>query len=364
MRNVVAAVTILAVAGGCARFGPQGPQHEAKDMAGEHASGQVTVNWVRKVYGDEKWSGWPDITKWRDTYYICFSNGTAHGTRDHRILLTASEDLEHWNRPEVVLGPPGDHLESFFLETGDRLHIQASWREDAAPAPGEEALPVRTDVVSTKDGSRWSEPAQGYPDRYIFWGQSHHDGKYYVAAHIDPPVCENYLLTSGDGETWESVSLITDDAVTETALCFLESGELMSLSRRSPRDFCLACFASPPYKEWRPVKTDTVIEGAALERIGNRIVAIGRCSEFEGQESIERWYDASRRTGIFFYEDGKLTRQALLPSGGDTGYAGILPVGEREALVVWYSEHEMMDEPDFRYKHCGAIFLASITVAE
>ena len=323
-------------------------------MTTEHLTGAVKVNWVRKVYSDERWSGWPDIAKWDDTYYVCFANGTAHGTRDHRILLLSSRDLERWDGPRTVLGPPGDHLESFFLETDDRLLIQASWRDGD--------VPVHMDVTWSMDGQTWSAPTQAYRDRHIFWGQSRHAGKYYVAAHIDPPVCANYLLESDDGDSWQPVSLISDDAVTETTLCFLESGDLMALSRRSPRDFALASFAAPPYTEWRPVKTDTVLEGAALARLGGRIVAISRGSPFDGQQSIDQWYDVSRRTGIFFYEDGRFERQASLPSGGDTGYPGILPTGPREALVVYYSEHERMDDPDYRYKHCAAIYLASITV--
>ncbi len=328
---------------------------ESREMIEAPPVDGVRINWVKKVYSDEQWNGWPDIAKWKGKYYICFTNGTAHGSRDHKIMLTSSEDLDHWSRPQVALGPPGDHLESFFLETDEKLFIHASWRNGTATP--------HTNIISSNDGTTWRERRQGYLDGYIFWGQSAHGGKFYVAAHIDPPESTNYLLVSEDGEGWEQVSLISDHHTTETVLCFLDSGELMALSRRAPRDFALACFAAPPFAEWRCIKTDTVLEGAALAKIAGRVVAIGRCSEFEGQASIDHWYDESRRTGIFFYQDGALKRQAFLPSGGDTGYPGILRMGNDEALVVYYSEHERMDNPDYRYKHCGAIYLASITVS-
>ncbi len=358
---IIAGVGILAVScvtPGADRAGaaPDTQREESQAVTEAVSSEGVRVNWVRQVYSDAQWSGWPDITEWRGTYYICFANGSAHGARDHRILLTSSRDLQHWTAPQVLFGPPGDHLESFFLKADNKLYVHASWRDDA---PG---VPVHTDFVATEDGKTWQQPRQAYLDRYIFWGQSKSAGRYYVAAHIDAPVCTNYLLASDDADTWREVAVISDDRVTETALCFLDSGELMAFSRRHPRDFGLASFASPPYTEWRHVNTDTVIEGAGLAQIGRRIVAIGRCSQYEGQESIERWYDSSRRTGVFFYEDSALTRQALLPSGGDTGYAGIVPLDHGNALVVYYSEHASMDAPDFRYKHCGAIYLASITV--
>ena len=320
------------------------------------AAAGVRVGWTRRIYADDRWSGWPDIVRWRGTYYVCFANGSAHGSRDHSILLITSENLEVWTEPKVVLGPPGDHLESFFLATEERLFIHASWRDGDQP--------VHTDIILTEDAKTWSDRKQGYDDRYIFWGQSKHDGMFYVAAHIDPPVCENYLLASRNGEQWKQISLITSDRTTETTLCSLSTGELMSLSRRSPRDFVLVCFADPPYTEWRPVKTDTVLEGAAVAEIGERIVAMGRCSEFEGQESIARWYDASRRTGIFFYANGGFRRQALLPSGGDTGYPGILPLEDHRALVVWYSEHERMQDADYQYKRCASIYLATIAITE
>ena len=188
----------------------------------------VRVDWTRRIYTDDQWSGWPDIVRWRGRYYVCFANGSAHGSRDHSILLITSENLEVW----------------------------------------------------------------------------------------------------------------------------------------SPRDFAQVCFADPPYTEWRFVKTDTVLEGAAVAEIGERIVAMGRCSEFEGQESITRWYDASRRTGIFFYENGVFKRQALLPSGGDTGYPGVLPLEDNRALVIWYSEHERMQDADCQYKRCASIYLAAIAITE
>tara|TARA_Y100000588_G_C13729455_1_gene700782 strand:+ start:165 stop:341 length:177 start_codon:yes stop_codon:yes gene_type:complete len=40
------------------------------------------------------------------------------------------------------------------------------------------------------------------------------------------------------------------------------------------------------------------------------------------------------------YEDNDIQLRGVLPSGGDTGYAGILPVGDNKALVAYYSTYE------------------------
>ena len=318
----------------------------------ESVSRGVKIDWVKKIYSDEQWNGWPDLAYWKDVYYICFANGASHGSRDHRIMLTTSRDLERWSPPREVLGPPGNHLESFFLATPENLFIHASCQDGKR---------TYTNSIRSMDGQTWEGRKQAHDDGFIFWGQSEYRGKFYVAAHVDAKSTD-YLLASAEGETWEQISLISDNDVTETALCFLDSGELMSISRRAPRDFALLCLAKPPYTRWHSLKTNAVVEGPALKKIADRIIVSGRCSELVAHESIARWYQESRRTGVFFYEDGKLERQCLLPSGGDTGYPGILPMGKNNALIVYYSEHQTNDHPTPRYKHCGSIYLASVTV--
>ena len=56
--------------------------------------------------------------------------------------------------------------------------------------------------------------------------------------------------------------------------------------------------------------------------------------------TTDEFTEKGLKTGVFLYEDGDIQLHTLLPSGRDTGYAGMLPLSESEILVAYYSAHE------------------------
>jgi hypothetical protein len=67
-----------------------------------------------------------------------------------------------------------------------------------------------------------------------------------------------------------------------------------------------------------------------LERIGQRLLVVGRCQE-EGQV----------QTGLSWPRDARLDLISLLPSGGDTSHAALAPAGEGHWMLSYYPSHEV-----------------------
>ena len=61
--------------------------------------------------------------------------------------------------------------------------------------------------------------------------------------------------------------------------------------------------------------------------------------------------------GIKRRKDGDIQLKAVLPSGGDTGYAGILPMGDDHALIAYYSTYESPDGE-------SCVYLSSVLIED
>jgi hypothetical protein len=220
-------------------------------------------------------------------------------------------------------------------------------------------------VSWTKDGKTWAEPRRCYLMDRDFWQPTEFEGRYYVACdntgHVPPGRhCTADLLTSDDGLRWTWVSQImhgsatADDytdihtgerfgtpTVSEVALHFFPDGRLLTIARARGLTAVLS-LADAPYVEWQRRRSEeSRCYGAAVAQVGRQIVVTGRSFDNEGRRTeTDEFPGSGLRTGVFVYEDGDLQLRALLPSGGDTGYAGIVPLNDRDLLIAYYSSHE------------------------
>ena len=157
------------------------------------------------------------------------------------------------------------------------------------------------------------------------------------------------LLSSDDGIHWHEVSVIYDgNGVNETCLEFGPNGELTALVRREVSPwFPAVCRSSPPYDSWSAQIADAFLQGPMLKRLEGKFLVVGRIKEGDRY-----------RTGLFFLEGSHLAQFGVLPSGGDTSYAGFQVVEPGRAFLSYYSSHEYDDTPK------GAEGPAAIYLAE
>ena len=336
----------------------------------------MKLNWVKTIYGDGRGYHVGSVVKWQGAYHISFVEGTGHGTEDSQIMIARSTDLENWTF-HVAMTPTC--IDPKLLVIGDRLYVYAVKVDlDAAD---DRVGPSWQMFATSEDGQNWSAPKRCYLMNRDFWQPVAFNGKYYVVAdtagHV-PTGLHNAsdLLSSDDGEHWTWVSEILqggteyDDvmhnerfvtpASSETALHFFDDGRLLAITRARGHTAALS-LADPPYETWEHRRSEeSRCYGAAVARVGEHIIATGRSFDNEGQRATTNNFpgEEGARTGVFLYADGEITLQMLLPSGSDTGYAGILGVSDTEALIAYYSAHEHIDPPG------SNVYLASVSLED
>jgi hypothetical protein len=345
---------------------------------------EVNVDWVRKIYADGRAWHVGNMVKWKGVYYICFVDGTGHGSEDSQIRVCASTDLENWTS-QIVIGRKT--IDPNLLPVGDKLLLYGV-KESKSKGDSDLGFPSQQVVTSTEDGTNWTEPKRCFLMNHDFWHPTEFNGRYYVACdtvgHAPLGIHNSVdLLTSDDGERWQWVAEIvhgSDEpeyydttgiqfgtpAPSETALCFFDDGRLLAVTRA--RGHCaLLSTSKPPYDKWeRYLSRESRCYGSAIARVGEHILVTGRSFENEGIRSTENKFNdkfsehdgTQLRTGLFLYENSDLQLRGVLPSGGDTGYAGILPVSDNKALVAYYSTYESAPGPN----QGSSVYLAAVSI--
>src|SRR5690606_30744908 len=97
----------------------------------------------------------------------------------------------------------------------------------------------------------------------------------------------------------------------------------------SPPCHLMELHSAPPYTQWsEPRDAGQVVQGQTVRTIDGRRFMIGRhrpCHDRNGTVDARRdWI----RTKVWVQERGYWIDYATLPSGGDTSYAGAVPLGD------------------------------------
>ena len=190
-----------------------------------------------------------NMVRWRGVYYICFVDGTGHGTEDSQIRVCASTDLINWTSQIVI---EKKTIDPNLLPVGDKLLLYGV-KEYESTEDSDFGFPSQQVVTWTEDGSTWAVPKRCFLRNHDFWHPTEFGGRYYVACDTTghaPPGNDNSvdLLTSEDGEGWEWVTEIAHGSnepvyydttgihfgtpsPSETSLCFFDDGRLLTITR-------------------------------------------------------------------------------------------------------------------------------------
>ena len=345
---------------------------------------KVDVNWVKTVYNNGR--GWHvgNMVQWKGGYYICFVDGTGHGTEDSQIRVCTSTDLISWTA-QIAIGKKT--IDPNLLPVGNKLLLYGIKEYDST-ADSDFGFPSQQVVTWTEDGTTWAAPEKCFLRNHDFWHPTEFHGRYYVACDTvghAPPGNHNSvdLLTSEDGERWKWVTEIVHGsnepayydttgihfgtaAPSETSLCFFDDGRLLTITRA--RGHCaLLSTSEPPYDRWeRYLSRESRCYGSAIARVGEHVVVTGRSFANEGVRATENLFNdkfsdhdqSQLRTGVFLYDGGDINLHTVLPSGGDTGYGSILPISDSQALIAYYSSHEYPPGDN----HGSNVYLASVSL--
>jgi len=328
------------------------------------ASGEASLDWMVKAYGDGEHNAFTDLVAWRGQYYLCFRHGASHLSMDGEIRVMRSGDLKVWE-PCGTLVTRGDDRDPHFVVADDTLYVYFGvWdlvhdRGHGTPDRG----CVRSHFASTRDGVTWSKVQGVYEPGWWLWRVRRHDGAFYSLAYTAvrprPSSRETRLLKSEDGLEWTLVSTVTRERMAgEADMFFNADGSMWLISRTGDKAGDAIYFKSDvSLTQWTGTDTGVLVHSPVIAPWKDRFFLAGR-----GRK------DGAYVTTVWAMSDGRPEELIVLPSGGDTGYNGLLadPAsldGTAPALFVsWYSQHEREQEPGAT-RDTASIYVGRITVA-
>ncbi len=295
---------------------------------------------MRMIWDQAPHNGFPTLHRFNDSWFCVFREGSQHGyDRDAATRVLESADGENWTSAALLRSPyvenPDKPNPNPPETTNDKLMLLTAV---AGPYNNEDQMVV----WFSPDGRQWSKPYKiGELKRWIY-DVVEHKGVFYGVGYYTRGWSTGLFFTdlyySHDGVNFHVLvdTLFDVGTPTEGALVFLENDRAICVLRRDKVGTSNASaqlgMADPPYTEWSWADLGMRLEGPDLLRLPDgRIVAGGRVYiEGLGTRTSLLWLD---------HEEGKLTEFLRLPSGGDSGYPGLV-FHDGLIWVAYYSSHE------------------------
>ena len=296
-----------------------------------HADETVKLVEVKKIWDEAPHNAFTDLVRFQDRWFCVFREGQGHVSPDGALRVITSPDGEKWESAALITSPNSDLRDAKITVTPDGRLMLA----------GAEAINVPTThrhqslVWFSADGQTWSEKHEvGDRDNWL-WRITWHKDRAYGFGYG----CRNdnrgiRLFTSLDGKSFETLvdkASVEGTYPNETSLVFLADDRCYCLLRQDgqPNNGYLGT-SRPPYTEWNWQKLGARIGGPHTIRLpdGRFVAAV-------------RLYDQRVRTSLCWIDPavGTLSEFLVLPSGGDTSYAGLV-WHDNLLWVSYYSSHE------------------------
>lgn len=202
-------------------------------------------------------------------------------------------------------------------------------------------LTSQTRVAFSDSGDNWSQLLPVLGQHEWLWRVTWYQGKAYgVSYRLEDPMDDHSgsiatLFESDDGLNYTPLArLDVDGDPSEVTLRFADTGMMVALIRRSKLSCSAWIGASfPPYDEWSWVLTEHSFAGP------NFVILPSGKMWAAGRMVAKTPYGCMEKMVLARLDFDGLHPVMVLPSGGDTGYAGM--VYRNNALhVSYYSSHE------------------------
>ena len=324
MPRSIACLESLVLFAGVLGFAPVSPAQESLSTAPKVAGIDV---W--KIWDHAPHNAFTDLVRFKGQWYCVFREGRAHVSPDGALRVIASRDGRAWAAVARLSSTNGDLRDpKITITPGGQLMLSGAV---ALPQPA----PARHQSLAwfSKDGRAWSAPTAIGDSEVWLWRTTWHKKIAYSIGYDTTGERFVRLYESRDGRRFETLvpQLFAEGGPNETSLLFLPDDTALCLLRRDgqPGTGQLGT-AHPPYRTWQWRDLGIRIGGPHLLRLPDgRMVAAARL------------YDGAVRTSLLWLDaaDARLTEFLKLPSGGDTGYAG-LAWHDGWLWVSYYSSHE------------------------
>jgi hypothetical protein len=285
---------------------------------------------VSRIWDQGAHNAFTDLIRWRHHWYCTFRESDDHVGGDGQVRVLISADAASWESAALIAEAGIDLRDpKLSITPDDRLMIVAN----GTVYEGERWLGRQPRVMFSPDGGAWSAPQRVQAEGDWLWSLTWHEGRAYGVTYRTPPgEWTTTLVSSADGHTFEEITTFAVSGwPNEAAVRFMPGGEMVALLRRDAGNYrALVGRAEPPYSTWAWRETRHRIGGPNFIRLpGGELWAGGRSHHADGIRTV------IGRLNL----DGSLEPALALPSGGDTGYPGL--VWHDDLLwVSYYASHE------------------------
>ncbi len=288
----------------------------------------VTLVSVARIWDAAPHNAFTGLAWFRGHWYCAFREADQHGVSPSgAIRVIRSSNGNAWQSVNRFHWPEGDLRDAKLTVTPDhQLMLNGAIAFNNSSEGTHQSL-----VWLSPDGTHWSD---GHPigERNIWlWSTTWHQAQCYGVGYSTGGDSFTRLYKSDDGIDFQILvdQFKTGGRPSEAMLRFTRDHTGVCLLRNDSENG-LVGIASPPYTQWQWQSLGRRIGGPNLIQLpdGRWIAAV-------------RLYDRKTRTSLCWLapQTGAFTECLVLPSGGDTSYAGLV---YRDGLlwVSYYSSHE------------------------
>lgn len=285
-----------------------------------------------KIWDGANHNAFTDLIVWSDVWYCVFREATNHAGSQGVLRVLRSEDGKTWKSAAVLSDPVYDLRDAKLSITPENSLLIIGGAQ--ADVEGER----RTGTITARsaDGAEWSKPEVVVePGRWV-WDLAWRDGFAWGVSYGTPDGHGvNTLVRTTDGrrfETYVEDFFSLTPYPNEARIRFAKDGAAYCLQRSDgEQNAAYLGVSQPPYKEWEWKNLGRSIGGPSLLQLPSGAwVAAGRIFEGDKPKTAVLCLDV---------ESGSVGTVAVLPSGGDCSYPGLV---WRDGLlwVSYYSSHD------------------------
>lgn len=291
----------------------------------------------QRIWSAAAHNAFTDLVWFEHAWWCVFREASDHVSDDGQIRLLRSKNGQTWFS-EQVFSLAGDLRDPCFVVSPQgQLLVLAALRGSRKQQGYSHQ--VYAWVLDKNTG--W-DSAQTVGERDLWlWRVAIHQQEGLGIAYKVGGDYHTRLYRTNDGLTYTPLlerlrgNDIRDEYSNESGLCFDATGTAWCLLRRDPENALLGS-AVAPYTQWHWRDTEVRVGGPVLTCLNDqRLLSVVRLYGYTDNKIT------SARTSLAWLDKttGHLTECGLLPSGGDTSYAGLV-VRENIAYVSYYSSHE------------------------
>lgn len=300
---------------------------------------------VSKIWDKAAYNSFTDLIRFNHAFYCSFREGDSHADSHNngKVRILRSEDGTNWHSVALLKLDGLDLRDPKLSVTPDHrmmvIMAAAAFSKDMAVR---ELFPV----VSFSDvpGNNFTDPETAVmePDNVSqnwIWRVTWQDGAGYGVDYRPAKITEGssdrdatvVLMKTKDGRKFNEVSpLAVKDYPNESTVRFDKNKDMVVLVRRDGGDkMGFLAKSKPPYTDWTYTKLDYRLGGPNFLFLNKHKLVIGT-----------REYGTKTTTAILVTDlNGRRQKTINLPSGGDTGYPGLV-IHKKALWVSYYSSHE------------------------